>query len=228
MVGHGDWEALYDVATHDRLVAMLTDPSRRTSPPSSATKYLLSGIARCGICDGPMRVLLATANSGRTRDSYVCQQSYHVRRSRLDMDEQVTKVVLGVLASPEGVAALTRGDSEQAQQAREQAAALRAQLDLAADSFARGDIEMHQLARITAKLRPEAERAEQVARSAASAPDLLDLARPDIAKIWESLPLARKRAVIAELVVIKVDRTTHRGGDVTYDPDAVRILPRER
>jgi len=58
IIGKGTWEPLLDRDTYDRVVAILSDPSRRTSPASSAIKYLLSGIARCGVCGGPMRVLV--------------------------------------------------------------------------------------------------------------------------------------------------------------------------
>ena len=65
IVGQGTWEALIDRDTYDRVVAILSDPTRRTSPASSGIKYLLSGIARCGLCGGPMRVLVV-GKDGRT------------------------------------------------------------------------------------------------------------------------------------------------------------------
>lgn len=223
VVGRGAWEPVLDDDTHRRVVAILTDPGRRTSPPSSAVKYLLSGIAKCGICDGPMRVLVASPGNGRTRDSYVCQHGYHVRRARLDLDNMVTRLVVGRLAMPDAATALSSGDGGQVQQALDKAAATRARLDLAADSYADGTIDARQLARITGKLRPELIQWEQTARAASTAPDLLDLATPDIAHRWNALPLARQRAVIDTMVNIKVDRTTRRGGDTRFDPQSVRI-----
>ncbi len=223
VIGRGNWEPILDDDTFRRVVAVLTDPDRRTSPPSSAVKYLLSGIAKCGICDGPMRVLTASPGNGRTRDSYVCQFGHHVRRARLDVDDLVTRLVVGRLALPDAATALTTGDGGQVQEALDKAAAIRARLDLAADSYADGNIDARQLARITGKLRPELAQWEQAARAASTAPDLLDLATPDITRRWEHLPLARQRAVIDLLVDIKVDRTTRRGGDTRFDPKSVRI-----
>ena len=223
VIGRGNWEPVLDEDTFGRVVAILTDPGRRTCPPSSAVKYLLSGIAKCGICDGPMRVLIASPGNGRTRDSYVCQHGYHVRRARLDVDDLIIRLVTGRLAMPDAAAALTAGDGGQVQEALDKAAAIRARLDLAADSYADGNIDARQLARITSKLRPELAQWEQTARAASTAPDLLDLATPDIGQRWEHLPLARRRATIDMLVDIKIDRTTRRGGDTRFDPQSIRI-----
>lgn len=67
--------AIFSRISHDpdyqRLVALLTDPARRTAPASSAIKYLLSGLARCGVCTGRLRVL-PVGKDGRKSDSYIC------------------------------------------------------------------------------------------------------------------------------------------------------------
>ncbi|MEJ7846011.1 MAG: recombinase family protein [Acidimicrobiales bacterium] len=222
VVGRGDWEAILDDDTYRRLVAVLSDPGRRTSPASSAIKYLLSGLAKCSVCDGPMRVLVA-GKDGRVTDTYVCQHGYHVRRSRRDVDNLVEQVVLARLALPDAAAVLARTDDTTAQDAADKAAGIRARLDQAADSFAAGDIDGVQLARVSAKLRPELEQWQQVARSASTAPDLVDVAGPDIAERWDSLPLARKRAVIDLLVDITVLPATRHGGHNGFDPESVRI-----
>jgi site-specific DNA recombinase len=221
VVGPGDWEPVLDPDTYQRLVSLLTDPSRRSSPPSSAIKYLLSGLARCGVCAGPMRVLTA-GRDGRKNDSYVCQHGYHVRRSREGLDALVTGLVTARLARPDAAALLSRSDDAHDQAAADKAAALRARLDTAADAYAEGTIDGAQLTRITAKLRPELEKWQQVARASSTAPDLLDLAGPDIADRWVSLPLARKRGVIDLLLDINVLPATRYGGHNLFDPKSVR------
>ncbi len=222
VVGRGDWEPLYDEDTHRRVVATLTAPGRRIGPPTSAIKYLLSGLAVCGVCGQPLRVLLA--GKDRTSDSYICKNGYHVRRQMKPLDDLVTKVVIGRLSQPDAVDLFRRDDDEEGRQAREQADAIRARLDLAADAFAEGDIDGAQLKRITGKLRPELERLERVERAASTAPDMTDLAAPDIAERWDSLPLARKRAVIDLLITVTVHLSTARGGAAArFDPRTVEI-----
>lgn len=219
VVGKGAWEPILDDDTYRRVVAVLTDPARRTSPASSAVKYLLSGLARCGVCDGPMRVL--PGQRGRA-DSYVCQHGYHVRRPRAAVDDLVTRVVLARLARPDAARALARGDDAEAQQAADHAAGIRARLDEAADAYAADTIDGRQLQRITARLRPELDAAEHAARAASTAPDLADLAHPDIAARWDGLPLARRRAVVDLLVTVTVLKTARRGNG-PFDPETVRI-----
>ncbi len=222
VVGAGAWEPVFGEDTYRRLVALLTDPGRRTSPASSAIKYLLSGLARCGVCGGPMPVLTA-GGDGRKSDSYVCQHGYHVRRSRPGLDALVTGLVTARLARLDAAAVLARSDDGQAQEASERAAAIRARLDTAADAYADGTIDGAQLTRITGKLRPELERWQQLARAASTAPDLLDVAGPDIAGRWQSLPLARRRAVIDLLLDIRVLPATKVGGHNTFDPESVHV-----
>ncbi len=222
VVGDAAWEPVLDEDTYRRVVAVLTDPARRTSPASSAIKYLLSGLARCDVCGGPMRVLTA-GGDGRKSDSYVCQHGYHVRRSRPGLDALVTGLVTARLARPDAAAVLARSDDGQAQEASEKAAAIRARLDTAADAYADGTIDGAQLTRITSKLRPELDKWQQLARASSTAPDLLDVAGPDIAARWVSLPLARKRGVIDLLLDISVPPATKHGGHNLFDPESVRI-----
>lgn len=171
-----------------------------------------------------MRVLLA-GRCDRKADTYVCQANYHVRRRRGELEELVVKTVLGILARPDAVGLLTRDDDE-ATRAHEQAEALRARLDLAADAYAAGRIDTRQLTRITAQLSPQIEALQQVVRAASSAPDLFDLARPDITERWDELPLARQRAVIAALLEVRVLPARIKGGAERFDPRDVEIPPR--
>ena len=222
VVGRGDWQALWDQDSHVRLVAVLTDPARRTSPASSAVRHLLSGLARCGVCGGPMRAL-SGGRQGR-QPTYVCEKGYHVRRSQAAVDDLVTAVVVARLAQPDAATAFATADDGAAQEAADKAAAVRARLDAAADAYAQGSIDGLQLTRISARLRPELEQATQLARNASAAPDLLDLASPDIADRWQALPLARKRAAIDLLLTIEVLPSTTRGGaNRAFDADSLRL-----
>ena len=216
------WDPILDTDIYDRVVAILMDPSRRTSPASSAIKYLLSGIARCGVCGGPMRVLVV-GKDGRKQDSYVCQEKYHVRRMREPVEDLVTEIVLQRLSQPDARALLTAGDDTATQALREQAAAVRARLDSAADAYADGTIDGQQLTRITAKLRPDAERLDQLVKAASTAPDLEDIAGPDIRKRWESIPLSRRRTVIQLLLSIEVMPMPAGSPRGVFDPATVRL-----
>lgn len=219
VIGVGDWDRLFDDDTHTRLVAILRDPARRTNR-SNAVKYLLSGIATCGVCGSPLRVL---PDKARTTPTYICKAGAHVRRNLGAVDDLVSRVLVARLAQPDALDLFQDHHSEDTEQLRAKAAALRAKLDLAADQFSDDVIDAQQFARVSAKLRPQLAALEAQLRSVSTAPDLHDLAAPDIAERWDELPLARKRKVIALLVDVTVDRVARRSGRGLFDPDSVRI-----
>jgi hypothetical protein len=136
------------------------------------------------------------------------------------MNALVTELVVGRLARPDAAAALTLADDGAAQQALDKVAALRTQLNTAADQNGDGIIDGEQLARITRRLRPQLEQHQQLARSASTAPDLLDLAAPDIALRRESLPLGRRRGAIDLLLSVEVRPPSPAAGTTGSTPRA--------
>lgn len=70
------WEPLVEREEYESVVALLTDPERTTAPGRKPT-YLLSSIARCGVCGGPMRS--ARANK---RGYYRCATRLNVQAQR--------------------------------------------------------------------------------------------------------------------------------------------------
>ena len=217
VVGKGTWEPIVSEDRFDTLRGILTDESRIRNHGVTVSKYLLSGLARCGRpgCDGRMRAIVHEPS--RT-DVYVCVRCHKVRRRRQPVDELVTAVTVARLAMPDVVAALaTAVDTSELVERRD---ALRARLDLAADDYADGKIDNRQLQRITGKLAPQIAAAEAEIRAASSTPDLLDLARPDIAKLWAGVPLERRRAVIDTLMTVTIMPV---GSGARWDPSSVRI-----
>jgi site-specific DNA recombinase len=93
-----DGARLVDPDLFRRVQVRLSDPTRRTSPgrPSGT---LLSGIARCGKCGGPMN---ASTNVSRGSDrarfpTYICQREKHLSRRRTLVDDVVVQTVAAVL-----------------------------------------------------------------------------------------------------------------------------------
>jgi site-specific DNA recombinase len=218
VIGAGDWEAIIETATFNRLTALLTDPSRRTSRTSSH-RYLLSGLALCGACDGPLRVLVA---HGTRPSAYVCPLCYGVRRKQVAVDALVQRLILQRLALPDALAAFLPADQ---QPLLDEAAGLRARLDLVADQYANDQIDSLQLTRITSRLRRRLQDVEAEVRES-TGPDLADLAVPNIAERWSEVPLERKRAVISLLAVIRV-LPIGKTGRATFDPAGVSVTWQE-
>ncbi|MFW8744874.1 recombinase family protein [Mesorhizobium japonicum] len=145
VIGESNGEAVFDRGTHDRLVALLTDPSRRANYRGSEPKYLLGGIARCGLCGAPLRSLVgrmtATKQGGTKRQppAYGCVTCFKVRRQREPVDALVEAVVIARLSDPDVVSRLfSNGDPDTAREASDAVATIDARLAIAADQFADG------------------------------------------------------------------------------------------
>lgn len=220
VIGDAAWKPILDVATLERVKAILHDPARRTST-GSAAKHLLSGIGMCGVCGAPVR---ATMNRGVP--SYKCSAASHVTRKRADVDEYVTGIVVGVLGRPDTLGLFAPRKAAHLDAANE-VRDLRQRLDDVADAYADGKIGTGQLARITARIKPRLEDAERRARQIVDGTPLLDGITGlgvDVPAAWQALPLSRKRAVVQLLMTVTIDRAAQ--GARTFDPATVRVTPK--
>lgn len=227
--GPGQWEAIIDRETHERVVALLTDPSRRSNNRGTAVKYLLTSIAYCGACGG---LVVGTAEftytlaSGRTRTyphAYKCPTAgcMKVMRRMADVDEHVSAVVVGVLER-DGVR-LLGGDPVAAGSARERIEALEAKLALATDQFADDVIDGTQLKRISERLRPQL--AAERSRLATAQPDagLADFTGPGAAETWNAATVEARKRVIRLLGLRITIHPVGAGNGRDYDPHSVTI-----
>ncbi len=157
----------------------------------------------------------------RQTPSYRCAERSCVSRNRADVDAFVTAVVLERLRRPD-VLALLAPANDSTRRAVAEAAELRARLDNAADDYADGTLDREQFHRITERLRPRLEAAQARARVVDTSPLLDGLAgAPDVAEVWDRLPLPRRRAVVDLLVTVTVLRA--RQGARVFDPESIRI-----
>lgn len=216
-VGDGGWPAIFDPTTHAQLVAILTDPSRRTAP-DTRVKHLMSGLAICGRCGSRL-----FASPMGPRDArwlvYRCRTSHLARRADL-VDEVVTAAVIARLSQPDALDALSPAGGD-AKALVNELAIVRGRMDELAALFAEGAVTASGLREASAKLRDR--EADLGARLAAADGDrtLVALASAnDIVKAWDVLALSRKRAVIDLLCTATVLPVT-RGA--RFDPEQVWI-----
>lgn len=234
-----DAPRVFDEDTHERLKALLTDPARRTSPAGREPKYLLSGIARCGRCDGTLDETgelvpcggvmvrgvgrLTRQANGRTKrqpSSYVCSECYRVRRKQSYVDEVVEGNVVGRLQMPDAAQLFTQGDPTALQQARDALEAIDARMANAADMFASGDIDVSQLTRITERLRADRAQAATAMEAALPAAFPAELIGANARQVWDGLSMDSKRAVLATLVTVTIMPS---GSGKAFDPDTVQV-----
>lgn len=230
------WEPILD---HDTvwqpLVTLLTDPGRQVNKAGNEPRWLLSKIAKCGICDadtvrgkdcreswqtGPDRTVTVSG----TYPSYVCSSGAHLRRNARLLDAYVSDLVIGWLGkhAKDGLIPPPSVEARQSAGLRAEAARLQRAQDEELGLHRDGLIPT---AKLRASLREFKDRLgvidAQLARS--DQPDPIPEFRDGhpAAQVWASLPLARKRAIVRLLMDVTVLPSTRRGP--VFDEDAIRI-----
>lgn len=221
-----DSPRVIDEDTHERIKAVLTDPRRRTAPAGRSPKYLLGGIARCGLCGGVMARavgrMTTTKRGGVKRQppSYVCSECHRVRRKQTDVDALVEGIVVGRLQMPDAAQLFAQGDPAALQEAHDTIEAVDARLANAADMFATGGIDAGQLTRITERLRADRAQASAAVEAALPAAVPAELVGGAAAEAWAALSMDSKRAVLVALVTVTI---LPSGSGKAFDPDTVRV-----
>jgi site-specific DNA recombinase len=212
VIGDAEAPPILERGLYDRLVAFLTDPTRRTVT-DNRTRHLLTGLALCGVCNTPMRV---------KGPAYLCPRGC-VGRRVAPVDEYVTRVVVARLSQPDALSLLAPDDGA-AETAAKEAAALRARLDALVDDYADGILDRAGMKRAAERIRPQLEQAEARARTTSTAAlDVLsDIVGRGAETRWRSLSIQRRRAAIAVLLDITIDRTG-KGNYREFDYDAIRL-----
>jgi site-specific DNA recombinase len=193
------WPALVERSTFLAVQRRLSDPARKTTRGGGA-KHLLSMIARCDVCGGP---LAATYRRG-TRE-YGCRDRGHVRIDADGLDAAAAEEIVRYLSRPDQVAELVAddGDDEALAAVRDQQAAIEAERDDLADQLGRGEISAQLAARaertIMARLADVQRQADELATPSALR-GLIDPAG-DVRVEWQEAPIAAKREVVRLLAV---------------------------
>lgn len=205
----GTWEPILDRGTWEQLRALAA--VRR--PPSR--RYLLSGIARCGLCGGGL--------GGRPIKGvpvYRCANPdcLRITRRMAPLDEYVTGAVIGMLADLDLSDAPARSPDtigEIAALTRRRNAVVAAFADIGGD-------DPMELRRALAELDGQIDRLRKQTAGGQRTRLLaghVGVSRAD----WDALPLDTRRAVVASLVTVTVGRS--KRGRVPFDVSSVRIQP---
>jgi DNA invertase Pin-like site-specific DNA recombinase len=188
----GTWEPLVSEATYRAVQRILTDPKRTTTRPGRA-KHLLSNIAICDVCDGPIFV---SFRSGQT--TYQCRKGC-VRVQKEDIEQFAEEVMLRYLARPDVHHALKRAetDSDALQAVRDELAAARARLTELADAAAAGTISIATVARAEPQILATIGALERREAELATPSALFGFITPgsDVGRLWRSAPMSTRREI---------------------------------
>jgi site-specific DNA recombinase len=213
--------AIVDRDTFAAVQVIVNDPSRLTSDRGGrGPLYLLSGIARCGLCEAKLHAGKATKNGASWR-VLRCTEGLHLSRKAEEIEDFVTEVVLARLRRKDA-ARLFRVAAPDLKPLQGRAAELRSQREaLAADL----DVDLEFAKARDRRLRDElgSVEAEIAAKSAGSALRPFASGR-DPGEVWEELDLDARREVVRELVEVTV--LPARRGRHPFEPASVRVTPR--
>lgn len=226
ILGPAAWPAIVDEEKWRAVHSLLTDPGRRTTT-TSARRWMLSNLARCGVCGERLRVTLLVSSRGGV-PSYTCVASKCVVRNAVELEAFVSAVVVERLSRPDAIDLLRPASTMVnigALQA--EAAALQQRLDGLADDL---DIDERALARRSRKLRDRKIEVEQQIADAGRGSVFSGIVdAPDVAAAWKLLHLDRRRTVIDTLMAITVHRTKKgrppgwKPGESYFDPRGIEV-----
>ncbi len=198
-VGPGKWEPILDMGTHLALRAFLEAPARHVGGDKGPIPTtLLTGIATCSTCQGPIR-----GNSMGARLTYACVKG-HVTQDREPVDEWVNAVTVGVLASPDYLTHLLPRTDTQSPSLQTEHAKITQELRDYTVARNAGKITMDQMISGSAPLISRLEELDLRLQSATreSIGSDLTLGLPEVRARWangELVPLDAKRAIIKRL-----------------------------
>jgi len=226
--GPARWPALLDEPLWRSVVAVLSDPSRRTSP-GNERKYLGTGIYECGLCPQPNSVRTITSNRQGARHelAYGCRVSKHVVRKAEPVDAYVQTLVLDRLSRADVAELLAaREDPVDVRGAQRDMREARETLDMLAEQLGAGDMDVQEWRVARKSARERLEKAEHIlARAVEVNPVAGLIGADDVDAEWERLDLSRKRAVVSYLMSVRL-LPARRGripGGGYFDADSVEV-----
>jgi site-specific DNA recombinase len=187
------WPALVDLETFRDVRTMLLSPSRRTSRPGRGV-HLLSLIAACAECGGPLSVMYR-----RGERMYRCRNRSCAMIAADDLDAYAEAVMLGYLAREDIVDELRSGDQDDAEltRARGELAAARGELAALRAAARARKLTVTTVMELEPALVADVERLEELERKLSAPPELAGLIEPgaDVAARWADAPMAARRRV---------------------------------
>jgi site-specific DNA recombinase len=232
VVGSAVWTPVVDEETWRGAVALLGDARRRTNlRPGGERTRLLTGIARCGVCDDGTTVLGGSRGDGT--HTYQCRNGKHLSRAAAPIESAVARVLLERVAAPDARDLLADPAREDVHALRGEMVTIQARIAAVQAEFVRDDATTPGWLRDTMAAlemrRGEVESRMVHTNRSQVLGDLVNA--PDPAEVWAQMPLSRRRAAVGMLMEITIMRgraggSSPRNGSRRLDPQTVQITPR--
>lgn len=194
----GRWEPIVSVEAWEEAKARLEHPERKTSP-GPARKWLLSGIAVCGVdgCGLPVRA----GGGEKGIHSYRCRTMAHFMRRGVPLDEFVERVIIARLSRPDAVDLLDDRERHDADELRAERRRLETSIRQAGDDEMDGLIDRGERVRLTKRANARLAEIDEKLRAGVNTTALAEVVTSeDVAATWHALALGKKRAILEALV----------------------------
>lgn len=202
VVGRGQWEPILDRETFAKVQTMLGSRARGHRTASTSRRYLLSGIATCGVCGAGLQT--GAQNSGNAYRRYRCPAPAkgqgggvrHGGRNMRALDDYVVSSLFDLLEvlRDSGLGPQEVDPSPEIERLRER-------LNDVTDQFADDLITAEQFHRLTARFRARIDQLER-ARPSPADRSLMEwylgtADRAEARQNWELLDLSQRRMVLS-------------------------------
>jgi site-specific DNA recombinase len=207
IVGKAVWLGIVTEQTYRAVHSMLSDPARLTPGAGFATgrKHLLSGLAVCSECNGPL-TSAPPPKPGRS-PRYACKAAgcMKTKRSMADVDAWVIGHLVDILADADNVEALTRRRDVDTAALVARLREIDGEKNKAAKMIGAKQITLGQLAVINADFDAEAADIDRQMRDAAKHAVLRRfIGADDVETVFDGMTLDEQRAVVRLLVNVTV------------------------
>ncbi len=196
----GDWPAIVTPEEWEEAKARLAHPERKTSPGPSR-KWLLSGIALCGVCREPIRA----GGGERGVHSYRCRSMAHFMRRGAPLDAFIERVIVARLSQPDAAMLLHDRERPDTDALRAERRRLEVSIRQAGDDEQDGLIDRAERVRLTKRANARIAEIDDALRSGVDTQALAEVVgQSNVEEAWMALPLGRKRAVLEALATVVV------------------------
>jgi DNA invertase Pin-like site-specific DNA recombinase len=211
VAGPAKWPAIVSQEQWKTCERRLRDPARAAHYSGSTRKYLLAGLALCGICGQPLKSGTNTSAGGPAGRTLKCTAGpgRHVNRRAMRIEQFVVDVILERLRRPDAIDLVQiRGRGVDLRGLREEAQALRQRLIEYTEDAALGRLTRHEFYALRETVHARLTEIDaQLADAGRSdvLTEFVDSGR-DPAEVWEDprCSLSTRRALIDALAVIRV------------------------
>jgi len=196
----GDWPAIVTPEEWEEAKARLAHPERKTSPGPSR-KWLLSGLAVCGVCREPIR-----AGGGEAGvHSYRCRSMAHFMRRGVPLDDFIERVIIERLSRPDAVDLLVDRERPDTEALRAERRRLEVGIRQTGDDEQDGLIDRAERVRLTKRANVRIAELDELLRSGVDTNALAEvIGHADVATVWHALSLGRRRAILEALCTVAV------------------------